>query len=155
LNATLELLRRQANNNLQTYNERGSKLGGPAPTPTAPRQLPAPTGSVLQDFIAAVKLVPDGNYAMYRKDGGLDFFEVVTRNGRNWVNLLQGAPGEWRRIKLTYRLMWHAARHIAQDVDAAGRLFAQEARACRRCGSPLTNEISRAAGYGPKCIKAV
>jgi hypothetical protein len=38
-------------------------------------------------------------------------------------------------------------------VDAAGNLFAVETDTCRRCKSPLTNDVSRARHYGPECWK--
>jgi hypothetical protein len=160
VNATLELLRRQASNNLRTYNERGSKLGGPVLTPTAPRQtpttprqLPALTGNDLRDFIAAVKLVPAGNYALQRPDGAIDFLEVVHEGNRDWVRTLVGAPGAWKRVRMTYRLMMFAARHIAADPLAASQRYGLRFQECGKCGSPLSNPESRAAGIGPKCRK--
>lgn len=149
MNLTLEALRRQTKNNADTATRMGSVL---APK-TAERQLPALTGRVLTDFINAVKMVPDGHYALRRANGELDFLEVVTRGNRNWVTTLIGAPGDWRRIRMSYELMMWAARNIARDPAAAAKTYADEHRVCARCDSPLTDATSRDLGLGPVCRK--
>ena len=108
----------------------------------------------LSDYIAKVKQIPCGMYALIRTDGTLDFLEVIEANGRNWINRLYGAPGDFRREKLSYQHMWHAARHILSDLPECAQRFGRHFRTCGKCGSPLTQQVSRDLGLGPVCRKA-
>lgn len=108
----------------------------------------------LQGFIDRIKQIPAGKYALVRKDGGLDFLEVVHEGNRDWVYRLHGAPGDFRREKLSYALMFFAAGHILADLPECAKRFGQHFRTCGRCDSPLTNAESRAFGLGPVCRKA-
>ncbi len=126
------------------------------PTKEAPK-VDVPTGrDLLPAFVALVEQVPDGFYALPKRDSDeVTFFEVRTegtgRGKRNWVYQLQGAPGDFTRIKLSYLMMFYAARHLAEDARAAAILFGRRTRTCGICNSPLTNPASLAKGIGPKC----
>lgn len=106
----------------------------------------------LAAFIQTVKQIPDGKYALVGKDGAtIHFFEVRAEGNRNWVYRLYGAPGDFRRERMSYAWMHAAATRIAADAKAAAILFGKKTKTCGRCSSPLTNEESRAFGLGPKC----
>jgi hypothetical protein len=89
----------------------------------------------------------------------ITYFEVKTFNSRNGkarrIQQLIGAPGAWRRERLTLRLQALALFHILEDQAGAQRLFADTTQTCCRCGSPLTNKASRDRGYGPDCASKI
>lgn len=103
-----------------------------------------------------LKDVAPGFYALPRRDDPSvwDFFEVVQRdNGVRWVNLLQGNPGDFKRLNLELGLQNAAARAVAGDVVAAAKAFAERSGSCPRCNSPLTKAKSLVAKIGPHCAK--
>lgn len=120
------------------------------------RATPVPVAQrfTLAGYIALVKQIPTGMYALVRTDGTLDFLEVVEDNGRNWINRLYGAPGDFRRERMSYVHMWYAAGHILADLPECAQRFGRHFRTCGRCGSPLTKQVSRDLGLGPVCRKA-
>lgn len=108
----------------------------------------------LAAFITTVKQIPDGFYALTGKDGvTIFFFEVREEGNRNWVYRLHGAPGDFRRERMSYQWMAAAATRIAADARGAAVLFGKETNICGRCNSPLTRADSRARGLGPTCAK--
>lgn len=99
--------------------------------------------------------VPKGRYAIRGTDGVVRFYQVNrpehgAHKGRTFVDQLIGAPGDYQHKPLR-----HVAREvlakIAEDPEAASRLYGQEESVCGRCHSPLTDEESRAYGIGPVC----
>lgn len=111
----------------------------------------------LAAFIATVKQIPDGFYALPLADGtDVNFFEVRTEGNRNWVYRLHGAPGDFRRERMSYHLMSFAALHILGSGGGrdAAILFGKTTGVCGRCNSPLTRADSRELGLGPVCRKA-
>lgn len=94
-----------------------------------------------------------GRFALRGEDGVVRFYELkdedVHGNPRRMYQLI-GAPGDFTKKKL-YRPEAILGR-IAEDVEAALKLYGDETETCGLCGSPLTNETSRARGIGPKCL---
>ena len=129
------------------------QAGGKFAPTTATRPVEVPRYS-LTKYIELVKQIPDGKYALVRSNGELDFLEVVTEGNRNWIRRLIGAPGDFRRERLSYEHMFHAARHILEDLPQCAQRFGRHFTVCGRCESPLTRPESRAMGLGPTCRKA-
>ncbi len=123
---------------------------------TAPVNSRPSAKGLLAEYIATVKQIPDGFYALPLKDGSdVNFFEVRTEGNRNWVYRLHGAPGDFRRERMSYALMGFAAKHILESDRGrdAAILFGKETGVCGRCNSPLTKQESRDLGLGPTCRK--
>lgn len=122
----------------------------PTATPTATPTDPPRSIAALNELLATI---PASRYALERKDGGIDFLEVkAIGRGRRLVVQLHGAPGSFRQQILSVRLQGFAALHILDHGTAASaKLFADQVGECARCGSPLTQDASRARGLGPKC----
>lgn len=98
--------------------------------------------------------VPKGRYAFTATDGHVAFAKVwVARTGRRGVDLLIGAPGDWRQETLSRTAAHTVLEQIATDPEGHARLFGQKTRSCGNCGSPLTDPQSRAAGYGGTCAE--
>jgi hypothetical protein len=106
-----------------------------------------------------LKVVP-GRYALARREpstgGNTITFLVVFESKRNstvkhMIRQLVGAPGAFAERTLPLEHQYFAALHIAEDPKAAMIRYGLETKECGRCGSPLTNDKSRAAGIGPKC----
>jgi len=143
-------------NDLRTQHARNAEARENAARATAPVGPRTQAKGLLAEFIATVKQIPDGFYALPLADGtDVNFFEVRTEGNRNWVYRLHGAPGDFRRERMSYQLMLFAAKHIlASDHGRdAAILFGRQTGTCGRCNSPLTNAESRAVGLGPTCRK--
>jgi hypothetical protein len=95
-----------------------------------------------------------GRYALDGEDGTLRFYwlkdEDEHGNPRRLVQLV-GAPGDFvqRRIWRPQSIM----EQIARDSASAMIRFGLEVGKCGKCGSPLTDEASRARGIGPICAE--
>lgn len=93
--------------------------------------------------------IPSGGH------NSLDFLCVY--KGR--VERHVGAPGEVRKIPLaTAQALTLATRIMDLDdeaFNAASSLYGTAMHKCGRCGSPLTDDGSKAQGYGPECIHKV
>lgn len=84
-----------------------------------------------------------GRYAFQPAEGQAQFYRVG-QNGRIYV---QAGPAEHPyNGKLN-----EALEAIKADPQAHAALYGQLIGACGRCGLPLTDETSRAAGLGPIC----
>lgn len=108
------------------------------------------------DALAAT--VPTGMYALPRREAStagntMTFFKVHQYRGGHRIVQLLGSVGAFaeRPLPLVHQL--YALTHISEDVRAAAVLFGQETGTCGRCGSPLTNDASRARGLGPHCAR--
>ena len=121
-------------------NKKALKAAAAASTPVT---APSPTD------------VPAGRYAIPARDGHVVFYRVDKPTDGRWagytfVNLLVGSPGDWRTERVRD---WRGVIDRIRDFgfDASAKLFAEKARCCSFCGSPITHVCSRAAGWGPKC----
>lgn len=101
--------------------------------------------------------VPTGYYALDIA-GEVRFYRVEHGNeGTRWegwtfVHRLYGAPGDWNRERVRgFAATNDVLELIAEDIESALRLFGREVAYCGVCGSPLSNEESRAYGIGPIC----
>lgn len=101
--------------------------------------------------------VPDSMYALVRPNGELGFLEVSTgRKGTKWenyqfVNLLVGAPGDWRRIPMLKQQRANLLARLAENPLEAALRFSHHFTVCAACGSPLSDPESRERGLGPVC----
>ena len=123
---------------------------------SAPATRPQAKG-LLAEYVSTVKQIPDGFYALPLKNSDdVNFFEVRTEGNRNWVYRLHGAPGDFRRDRMSYQLMLFAAQHILGSGGGrdAAILFGKKTNVCGRCNSPLTKQESRDLGLGPTCKRA-
>lgn len=104
--------------------------------------------------------VPAGRYAVRSATGNndLDFFRVSRPTegqwaGRTFVKRVIGGHED------TPVRGAQARQALQSIVDAgtfeAGALYGQTIGECGRCGRHLTDETSRAQGYGPECITKV
>lgn len=129
-----------------------SVTGRPAPggRQVQPAAIRPPT--TIEHLNRTLAQIPAARYALRRRDGGIDFFEVRRIGaGRTMLLRLHGAPGSFRAQAMSVRLQGFAALHILESPKEAARLFAAMVGECARCGSPLTQEDSRARGLGPRC----
>jgi len=79
------------------------------------------------------------------------FLEIRNYGGRQYFSRLTGAPGAFNRTRVpmvegTQLLKFIAGRHVE-----FAKLFADEHGVCGRCAADLTDEVSRATGFGPTC----
>lgn len=107
--------------------------------------------------------VPAGRYAVYLARGGpqendheLLFVQVDKPNegkwaGRTFVNQLIGAPGDYRRQRMSAMKEARVMTRIAANPEEAALRYGKESGVCGVCRSPLTNENSLARGIGPIC----
>ena len=114
--------------------------------------------------------IPDSKYAI-EEDGLVKFYEVDTgREGTRWegrrfVTRLIGAPGAWHEYPERGPARDALFAKINADVytdptsgetlhgpKAAAVRYSREFTVCARCGSPLSDEASRARGLGPICV---
>lgn len=103
------------------------------------------------------KSIPAGRYALVEdKDGVVRFYQIDKPDegrwaGRIFVKQLYGSPGQFRKERRYGAAAVSILELIADDPQGASLLFGKEAGICGVCGSPLTNEESRALGIGPIC----
>jgi hypothetical protein len=106
------------------------------------------------------KEVPGGRYALQDARTGHITFYIVEKpgpenprwNGYTFVKMLVGSPGDWRKVRVTdWRKALSAIK--AFGTEAALRLFAEKARRCGLCNSPISTVRSRAGGIGPVCAR--
>jgi len=108
----------------------------------------------LDRLVQALAALPVSKFALLRKDGAYDFFEVVERkSGRRFLNQLVGAPGDWNRKRLIPHVQVIAAEHFAEDVDGALRAYVEQHGRCCRCDAKLSSGKSIADMVGPVCRK--
>jgi len=113
-----------------------------------PAAAPVPVSSPLAEL-------PVSKYAVEDTDGVLLFFEVVERRGgRKFLNRLIGSPGDWRRDFMPARdvAFWATLITTTGSTCCAQRYSAEFTR-CAACEAPLSDEDSRAVGFGPVCRK--
>ncbi len=111
-----------------------------------------------RDYRPMALWVPDSKYALVRpSDGLLEFFEVKTGKGKwagkQFVERLIGAPGDWRRYPVRGMERQRVMQQIDFDPKAAAIRFSKEFTVCAVCGSPLSDPESLALGLGPICAR--
>lgn len=120
-------------------------------------QRQAPQISFATVDTLAVK-VPTGRYALPKvnptEDNDVTFFEVREFRGGHRIQMLIGAPGQFRTQTLKLALQFYALTHLLEDLVAATALFGRKTETCGRCESPLTNKRSRERGLGDDCYRA-
>ncbi len=121
---------------------------------------PAPSSKPMALVTVPTK-VPESKYALANLPGhsnDLTFFEVqygkknTKWDGFQFVNRLVGAPGDFRKFPVKGAAKAIVLSKIADDPKAAAKTFSQEFTVCAACGAPLTDDESRAQGFGPVCI---
>jgi hypothetical protein len=130
-------------------------------TRTSVSTVAAPAGQrqfTYAEVDALAAKIPAGRYALPRAQASeagntVTFFEVQEYRGRRRIVQLVGSIGTFAQQTLKLHLQFFALTHIAADPKAAAVLFGHETNTCGRCGSPLTNDASRARGLGPKCAQ--
>jgi hypothetical protein len=132
-----------------------------APAPVARPAVAAvdpnrPTYKEVNDLAASI---PTGMYALPRKAASsagntVTFFKIHPFRGGHRIVQLIGSVGAFAEQPLPLPLQFFALKHIAENAKAAAVLFGKETNTCGRCGSPLTNDASRARGLGPRCARA-
>lgn len=103
--------------------------------------------------------IPDGYYALRGIEGHkneISFFRLNTgRKGTRWegFQFIDQVVGHGKRYPQrgtdVRKKIYDAIRQ--QGVLAAGQLYGQEIGQCARCNRELTDDTSRARGYGPDC----
>jgi hypothetical protein len=107
----------------------------------------------LQDIL---KSLPLSRYALPRVDGtGWDFFEISEwkQTKTRFIQRLLGNPGDWNRAKLSPKLAYAAAKHIAEAPKDAAVQYAKQHGRCAVCNAFLSDPDSIAQGLGPVCAK--
>lgn len=94
--------------------------------------------------------IPASKYSLI-EDGVRTFWEVKTWQGRAYIRLLIGAPGQFTRTKVGFDRAQRVAAEIKLDVLAAAQAFATHYTCCAVCGADLSDETSVALGLGPIC----
>jgi uncharacterized protein DUF6011 len=105
-------------------------------------------------LIALLLNVPDGYYALPSKTGtnDLDFIVVVTRNTKRYVNRYLGGQGPVLITSAEQRAFAQQLSGKAPDqLLALSAVFGIQVGRCGRCGRSLTDQISRARGFGSDC----
>jgi hypothetical protein len=105
-----------------------------------------------------MKSVPPGRYAV--KQGQYWYFYEVQRSdegawaGYTFVKMLIGAPGSYRKQKLSGSKATEVLRLIIEMTPREASLaYGRETEVCGICGSDLSNAESIKLGIGPVCIK--
>lgn len=112
----------------------------------------------------ALKKLPKARFAVPVETAGLvlrdeevkdsmAFFAVAEYRGTLYIRRLFGAPGEFVRRRMTVRDAIAIAQAIAESPLDYSRLFAKHHSVCGKCAAALTDDKSRAAGFGPDCRK--
>jgi len=129
------------------------------PRPTAVKAAPAQSVSAK---LAA--LIPSSKYAIpfedlagvvpgIREFSGHLFLEVKSYKGVTYMRRLHGSLGDFTRSKLptalTVDLITYMEGRTLQFAQEFGKVYT----CCGSCGSPLTDEESRALHLGPECRK--
>lgn len=99
-----------------------------------------------EDIGAAVSQVPSyGNDTL--------FLEVKEFRQTRYIRRLHGSVGGFSRSRLGTKDSITLLKMIAEDPVAAARLFGTLFSCCGCCAANLTDEVSRAVGFGPECRK--
>jgi hypothetical protein len=129
---------------------------------------PRPAATVkFSELDSALADIPAGRYAFSagayntlvragdQTQNDLVFIRVREYRNRKYIDRVVGGMGMFTRYPLHTSDLARIARYIGTDPLTFGRTFAHHFTACARCLSPLTDQDSRDAGYGPDCRKAL
>jgi hypothetical protein len=110
--------------------------------------------------------IPAGRYALRLARGGPQendhawrFYEVTHgKDGTRWqgytfVVQLIGAPGAYRKNRLSRDNAFKVLEQIERDPNKGMTDYGLQSGVCGRCASPLTDPQSLARGIGPVCIQ--
>jgi len=104
--------------------------------------------------------VPDGRYALPQgsRDGNVVYHFYLVKTTRDerkqqYILRLHGAPGDFRRAKMTRPDQVKVATILREDPAVYSMLFGKQVGSCGVCGSPLTDPQSIALGIGPICLQ--
>ena len=106
----------------------------------------------------ALAHLPESKYALEVK-GELRFYEVTYgKPGTKWdgalfIDHLVGHPGDWSKRHLRKEEYREVKKALQNDPLGAAVRFSKEFTVCAACGSPLSDEESRARGLGPICAE--
>lgn len=101
--------------------------------------------------------IPPGRYALHFEDAEWKFFQIDKPtegkwNGRTFVRMLIGSPGDYRQQNIYGDLAVNIIRLIEKRTPRLASIdFGLKSGSCGVCHSPLTNEESLKLGIGPKC----
>jgi len=128
------------------------------PAPVVYATPPADRRAEMTALDAMAAALPLGRYALPRRaEAGAGqsvyFFQVEPFRGGQRIVMLTGGVGAFQRHPMSLPYQRRALEQIARDPRAAAVRFGHETSTCARCGSPLTNDKSRARGLGPDCAK--
>lgn len=103
--------------------------------------------------------LPAGRYAVDTNEDAANrtaFYVVKWWDGRNGrMFSMYRMVGGHDDVRLPYgQALTIAGRIFDQGVEESERRYGRETEICGRCGIQLTDDRSRAAGYGEKCAKA-
>lgn len=97
--------------------------------------------------------VADGHYAL-TVEGVVKFYEVVTPTEGKWAGFtFVNAQASDDHYKIGREASARILAEIAQNPEAAMKLYGIALGKCGHCGRTLTDETSRALGIGPVCNK--
>lgn len=95
--------------------------------------------------------IPTGYYAL-RDGDSVKFYRVNHhQNGRTYLDACASDERHPIRNAVHKKNILTAIRAMGWEASTA--LYGQEIGSCGRCGRTLTDDVSRAAGIGPKCRK--
>ena len=88
-----------------------------------------------------------------RINGDLLFLEVKRYMGKRYINRLTGAPGAFSRSRFTASQSIGLLKFLAGRHVEFSKMFSDHYGVCGRCAAELTDQVSRATGFGPECRK--
>jgi hypothetical protein len=92
--------------------------------------------------------VPDGRYAVDSAEGELRFYRVVNRDGKVYLHVQHGG----NESDVHFSAYQAILRSIVEAGPREAALrYGQEIGCCARCGTRLTNRLSRELNIGPIC----
>lgn len=127
-----------------------------APAKPAAAVLVAPP--VKAPVVLNLDVIPAAKYVAKDATGTLVFIEVQRAEkgkwaGKTFVKQLIGAPGNWRKVPMYPWASSALLGQVAADPKAAALAYYTNFTVCSRCDAPLSDEVSRARGLGPDCVK--
>jgi hypothetical protein len=158
---TLADERRVTANPVETKREASNEITRLLALPKPPRVAPAAApvahpGGAFAQLLDTLKDVPDGRYAVPGLDpDSVDFYRLRTYKGRRFFDKVVGSGygNGMNRVFTSLPSKIRVAESIAADPYVSAKLFADKLGCCARCLASLTDEVSRARGLGPECVR--
>lgn len=142
----------------------GTLLKAPKLAPKV--EFAAPVSVPREQYLAALKDAEVSKYAIPTRylaaafpelgsalKNDLLFVEVKNYAGRKFFNRLTGAPGSFNRGRFQVSTATGLLKFINGRHVEFSSLFGQHYGVCGRCAAELTDQESRATGFGPTCRK--